>query len=224
MVLSEGSVGGNEVRQTSRRIDVHHFGLQIVGKLRRTRHDFAEQFLHVALERGQFRVALIFQVRLQIPRARLHERLETQDFHHADAVQPFQKRNHVSVGHAHHFVNFGERAHAVQVRAGGRFHTGIQLRHHAQNLLGPFQRVQQSQRTLAAYRQRQHRARKQNRVAHRKNRKFLRYDSSWFGHHLSPWAQRQYEPIRQLIGCLSVRCKKQEKDFHNLSSCSSRQI
>ena len=63
-MLSEGSVEVTKSARRPGRIDVHHFGLQIVGKLRRTRHDFAEQFLHVAFERRQFGVALIFQVRL----------------------------------------------------------------------------------------------------------------------------------------------------------------
>ena len=47
---------GHEIGQAPRRFDIHHFGLQIVGKLRRTRHYLAEEFLDVALQRGQFGV------------------------------------------------------------------------------------------------------------------------------------------------------------------------
>ena len=104
--------------------------MQVVGKLRRTRHNFAEQFLYVAFKRRQFGVALIFQVRLRF-HARLDERRESQDFHHADTFDPLQKRDYVSVGHAHHFVDFRQRADAVQVRTGGRFHARVQLRNHA---------------------------------------------------------------------------------------------
>src|SRR5277367_4276051 len=78
-----------------------------------------------------------FQVRLRF-HARLDERRESQDFHHADALDSLQKRDYVSVGHAHHFVDFRQRPDAVQVGTGGRFDARVQLRHHSQNLLGSF--------------------------------------------------------------------------------------
>src|SRR6202044_240865 len=157
----------HEVRQTPRRIDVHHFGLQIVGKLRRTRHDFPEELLHIAFERSQFRISLIFEIRLQL-HFRAQERFETQNFRYPDAIHAFQKRYDISVWHTHHFVYFRERADAVQIRSSRRFHSRIKLRNDSQNLLRALQRIQQSERALAANRQRQHRAREQNRIAHRK--------------------------------------------------------
>ena len=99
----------HEIGQPRRRIDIHHFGLQIVGKLRRTRHHFPEQLLHVALERRQFRIALISKIRLHL-HPRPHERLQADHFEHTDAVQALQKRHHVAVGHAHHLVNLGQRS------------------------------------------------------------------------------------------------------------------
>ena len=110
--------GSDEIGQPSRRIDVHRFGLEIVGKLRRTRHYFAEQFLDVALERRQFRIGLVFQVRLRSRRARAETASSPITSSTRMRSEAFQKRHHVTVGHAHHFVNLGERANAVKVRAG----------------------------------------------------------------------------------------------------------
>ncbi len=55
----------------------------------------------------------------------------------------------------------------------GRLHARIELCHHTQKLFRAFQRIEQGQRTLAPYRQRHHRARKQNRVPHRQNGQLL---------------------------------------------------
>ena len=96
--------------------------------------------------------------------------------------KPFQERNHVPVGHAHHLVNLGQRADGVQVRAARRLDARIKLRHHSQQLLGPFQGIKQGQRAFAPYRQRHYRARKQNRIAHRQNRQFWWNNSGCFTH------------------------------------------
>ena len=100
-------------------------------------------------------------------------------FSHADAVEAFEKRDHVSVGHAHHLVNFCESSHAVQIGADGILHARIELRHDPEKFLRPVQRIQQCQGAFAAHRQRHHRARKQNRIAHRQDGELLRNHSSW---------------------------------------------
>ena len=174
----------DEVRQSSRRIDIHDFRLQIVGKLRRARHDLAEEFLHVAFERSQLGVALILEIRLQFD-FRAQKRFKSQNFGDPDAVHAFEKRHNVSVGHAHHFVDFRQGADTVQICAGWRFHARVQLRDDAQNLLRALQRIQQGQRALAADGQRQHRARKQHRIAHRKNGQLVRYNFIYLTHLVS---------------------------------------
>ena len=51
-------------------VDVQRHGLQIVGELRRTRHDVAEQFPGVALQRGEFGVVRADQVGHRLRRGR----------------------------------------------------------------------------------------------------------------------------------------------------------
>ena len=176
------------------------FGLQVVGKLRRTRHHFAEEFLNVALQRGQFRVRLVFQIRLSFD-ARPDEGLQSDHFRHTDAFEAFEKRDYVSVGHAHHLVNFRESSHAVQVGADRNFHAWIELRYDPQKFLRTFQTIQQCQGAIAAHRQRHHRAREQDRITHRQDGELLRNNSIRFTHCVPLGLRVLISPFKQLIGC-----------------------
>ena len=132
--------GSDEIGQTGRRIDVRGFSLEIVGKLRRTSHYFAEEFLDVALESSQLGIGLVFEVRLVFD-ASAQKRLQADYLGDAEAAKTFQKCHDITVRHAHHFVNFGERTNAVKVRAGRQLDARIKLRHHAKQLFRTFQRI-----------------------------------------------------------------------------------
>ena len=170
MVLSEGSVDENKVRHAPRRFDVHDFGLQVV-------------FSGANAPRLRGTVPARCVATRSAPNPGLSSRsgcssacafkygLWVQHFLHSNAVQAFQKRNHVPVRHPHHLVNFCQRSHAVQIRAGRHLNPRIELRHNAQNLLRAFQRVEQRQRAFTPHGQRHHGSRKQNRISNRKYRK-----------------------------------------------------
>ena len=158
------------------------FGLQVVGKLRRTRHNFAEKFLDVAFERRQFGVATGLRGPAELPTRARKKGFKPNHFDDSDAVRALKKRDHVAVGHAHHLVNFGERANAVQIGAGRQLDARVKLRHNAEQLFGPFERIKKRERTFPAHRQRHHRARKQNRISHRQDRQLVWDNSRLFGH------------------------------------------
>ncbi len=141
-------VRGDEIGQAHRVFDVQRRGLQIVGKLRRTRHNVAEQFASVALQRHQFGVVLPDQVRLNFHLGG-QERPEADQFNDSNALQTFQKHNHVPVGHLHELVDFRGRPDQVQIRSGRLLHAGIVLRHNSEQLFVTVQGIQQRQRSLA---------------------------------------------------------------------------
>ncbi len=87
IVFSEGSVDATKSASRAGESMFITSDLQIVGKLRRTHHHFAEQFLYVALERRQFGIGLIFQIRLLF-NSRAQERLQPDHFRNASRPRP----------------------------------------------------------------------------------------------------------------------------------------
>ena len=139
---SDGRFAGNKVREANRIVDVQSHGLQIVGKLRRTRHHVAKQLARIALQRRKLRVVRTDHVRHRL-NACTHKRFHTQQARQTNTRKPLDKDHQIAIGHLHRLVQLGHRAHAVQIHVAGVFHPRIELRDHREQALFTLQRIQQ---------------------------------------------------------------------------------
>ncbi len=121
-------IGGDEIGQTDRILNVQSRSLQIVGELRRTRHDVAEQFASVAFQSAQLGILRTDNIGLDF-HAGSQKWPEADQLQHPDPLQAFQKHHDVAVGHLHQFVDFCRGADRVQVRRSRLLHARIVLRH-----------------------------------------------------------------------------------------------
>jgi hypothetical protein len=119
--------------------------------------------LSIALQCLEFGVLVTREIGLGCHRG-AKERTEAQEFTDADALQSFEKDDDVAVGHLHGLVDFGERADFVEVRRSRIFDPRIQLGNDAQKLIVTRERINQGERTLTAYGERQNCSREENRV------------------------------------------------------------
>ncbi len=121
-------------------IDVHGCGLQIVGKLRRVAHHVAEKILRIALQRFQLRIRFADDVRLRL-HAGLQKWTYADQFEHLNALQTFQKNDHVAIRHFYGLMHLGERSEFMEVGGRGILDSRIELRDHAQQLLVAMQTI-----------------------------------------------------------------------------------
>src|SRR5579883_2216230 len=146
-------------------------------------HDVAEEFLGIPLEGLKFGVILSDEVRLGLDLG-AKKRSQADQLYDLNPLQPFQENDHISVGHFYGFVDLGQCSDLVQVGGGRVFHPRIKLGHHAHQFFVASQRINERQRTLPAYRERQNRARKQDCIPNWQNRKDLRYREFFFSHEI----------------------------------------
>ena len=92
----------------------------------------------------------------------------------AHALQPLGKDKQALVGHLDDFVHHRQRADHVQIGRLRRIHPRLALRHHDNRLVFA-QRIDQLNRTFAAYRKWQHSMREQNRIPYRQHRQGARF-------------------------------------------------
>ena len=171
----------DEIGQTHRIVNVQRRGLQIVGKLRRTRHDVAEQLASIAFQRHQLGVMRTNQIGLDFHPG--HKKWpEAQQLDDADPLQTLQEHHDVAIGHLHQFVDFRGGPHGVQVRGCRLLHARIVLRHDSEKLFITMQRIEQGKRSLAPNGKRLHPSRKQHDLPNRKDRQLMRNRYRFFSH------------------------------------------
>ena len=112
-------------------IDVHCRRLQIVGELRRVAYHVAEELLRISLQRFQFRVGFTDDVRFRLY-AGLQKRTQADQLQHLNALQAFQKDDHVAVRHFYGLMDLSQCSDFVQVRGGRILDPRVELRDHSQ--------------------------------------------------------------------------------------------
>ena len=189
---------GDEIRQPARIVDVHCRRLQIVGKLWRMAHYIAEEFLRISFQRFKLRIGLAENIRLRFD---LGAQVwpQTDQVHDLNALQTFQKNDHIAVRHFDGFMYSGKRAHFVEVRCRWIFNSGIELRDDAQHLFFALQGIYKSQRAFPPHGQRQNSARKKDGVANRQDGKNLWHDKFLFSHNGPHVRARRELPPRNTI-------------------------
>ena len=163
-----GQRRGDKVHQPSRFFNIHRHRREFVRQRRRTGHDLLEQGQHVPLQ--SFNLGILGRNRLRNRgHPRPHERRKLREIRQPHPLQSFRKNKQTLVGHLDHFVHHRQRSDGVQIGRLRRVHPRLALCHHYDGLVVA-QRVDQLDRTFSSHRQRQHRVREQDRVAHRQNR------------------------------------------------------
>ena len=97
------------------------------------------------------------------------KRLGLVEFAQLDALHAFRKHKKALVGHLYDLVHRRPGADLMQIAALGGVLARVALGHHQDGLLFT-QRLDQLDRALPPYRQRQNRMREKNRIPHRENR------------------------------------------------------
>ena len=118
----------DEIGEPNRVVNIERRGLQIVGKLRRTRHDVAEKLASVALHGHQFGVMRPNDVRLDLNLGR-EKWPEAQNFNHSNPLQTLQEHHDVSIGHFHQFMNLRGGPNGVQISSCELLDSRIVLSH-----------------------------------------------------------------------------------------------
>jgi len=111
----------------------------------------AEEILRITLQRFQFRVSFIIQVRLRLD-ARPQIRTQADQIDHLDPLQTFQEDDHVAVRHLHGLMNLRQGANFVQIGGGGIFYARVELRDYTEQLFITHEGVDQRERALAPHR------------------------------------------------------------------------
>src|SRR5437588_3297396 len=106
----------------------------MVAKLRRMADYISEEILHVTLQRFEFGIGFADDVRFRFDSS-TQIRTQADQVNHLDALQPFQKDDHVAIRHFDGLVYSCQGANLVQVSRRWILYARIELRNHSEHLL-----------------------------------------------------------------------------------------
>ncbi len=167
-------VGGDEVRQAARIVDVHDHRLEVVRKHGRELNHLLEQRGHAADQRVKVRLLLAGHNVVERLHAGAQVGLHLDDFLDGDSLQALHEDEKALAGQLDDLVNVGRGSDLVEVNRLRVVDARVALGDHADELvLLLAQVVNQLQRAFPTHRERQNGVREQHRIANRQNGQFL---------------------------------------------------